>query len=243
MADSIASAPVYVRTRLSFMMFLQYAIWGAWLPILYPFIANYRKFTPGQISAVFAAGAAGAILGPFLAGQLADRRFRTERMLAVSHFVGAGLVWFLAGTAEFWPFVVISAFYGLIYAPTLALTNSLAFAHLPSRDQDFGPVRLWGTIGWIAAGILVGQILLHYHTPAGASAAEVSAAQDAGRAVAFQISAALGVVMMFVAYRVIDVLTPKVDFQEELKRGNVAVGLFVAAIFVSVAIVIGGALN
>lgn len=55
--------------------------------------------------------------------------------------------------------------------------------------------------------------------------------------------AALGVVMMFVAYRVIDILTPKVDFQEELRRGNVAVGLFVAAIFVSVAIVIGGALN
>jgi nucleoside transporter len=195
MADSIASAPVYVRTRLSFMMFLQYAIWGAWLPILYPFIANYRKFTPGQISAVFAAGAAGAILGPFLAGQLADRRFRTERMLAASHFAGAVLVWFLAGTSEFWPFVVISALYGLIYAPTLALTNSLAFAHLPSRDQDFGPVRLWGTIGWIAAGILVGQILLHYHTPTGVSAAEVSAAQDAGRAVAFQISAALGIVM------------------------------------------------
>ncbi len=190
-------APVYVRTRLSLMMFLQYAIWGSWLPILYPFIANYRKFSADQISAVFAAGAAGAILGPFIAGQLADRRFATERMLALSHFIGAALVWFLAGTADFWPFVVISALYGLIYAPTLALTNSLAFAHLPNRDQDFGPVRLWGTIGWIAAGILVGQILLHKYTPATGSPAEISAAQDAGRAVAFQISAILGVVMGF----------------------------------------------
>lgn len=55
--------------------------------------------------------------------------------------------------------------------------------------------------------------------------------------------AALGVAMMFVAYRLIDLLTPKVDFEEELKKGNVAVGLFIAAIFVSVAIIIGGALN
>lgn len=55
--------------------------------------------------------------------------------------------------------------------------------------------------------------------------------------------AALGVAMMFVAYRVIDLLTPKVDFEEELRKGNVAVGVFIAAIFISVAIVIGGALN
>lgn len=186
-----------IRMRLSMMMFLQYAIWGAWLPILYPFISGFRKFTDTQVSAVFAAGAAGAILGPFIAGQLADRRFSTERMLAASHFIGAALVWFLADTAEFWPFVVISALYGLIYAPTLALTNSLAFAHLPDRDRDFGPVRLWGTIGWIAVGILVGQLLLRQHTPSGVPQAEVEAAQNAGRAVAFQISAILGVVMGF----------------------------------------------
>ncbi len=201
MADSSAMpAPtggLYIRTRLSLMMFLQYAIWGAWLPILYPFISGHRKFSDGQVSAVFAAGAAGAILGPFIAGQLADRKFATEKMLAVSHFVGAGLVWFLAATSEFWPFVAISALYGLIYAPTLALTNSLAFAHLPNRDEDFGPVRLWGTIGWIVVGILVGQILLHQYTPEGKTPAEVEAAQNAGRAVAFHISAILGVVMGF----------------------------------------------
>jgi len=199
MATATASAPggtpLYVRTRLSLMMFLQYAIWGAWLPILYPFISGHRKFSDAEVSAVFAAGAAGAILGPFVAGQLADRRFATERMLAVSHFVGAFLVWLLAESASFWPFVAISAVYGLVYAPTLALTNSLAFAHLPNRDEDFGPVRLWGTIGWIVVGILVGHILLRWHTPEGATAAEVEAAQNAGRAVAFKVSAILGLGM------------------------------------------------
>jgi nucleoside transporter len=184
-----------LRTRLSLMMFLQYAIWGAWLPILYPFISGHRKFSDGEVSAVFAAGAAGAVLGPFVAGQLADRRFATERILALSHTVGAGLVWALAETAAFWPFVAISALYGLIYAPTLALTNSLAFAHLPNRDRDFGPVRLWGTIGWIAVGILVGHMLLRWHTPEGVSASEVEAAQNAGRSIAFKVSAVLGVAM------------------------------------------------
>ncbi|MFM9145633.1 MAG: MFS transporter, partial [Phycisphaerales bacterium] len=105
MATATASAPggtsLYVRTRLSVMMFLQYAIWGAWLPILYPFISGHRKFSDGEVSAVFAARAAGAVLGPVVAGQLADRKFATERMLALSHLVGAGLVWFLAETSEF----------------------------------------------------------------------------------------------------------------------------------------------
>ena len=193
-ASTSAGVPL-LRTRLSLMMFLQYAIWGAWLPILYPFISGHRKFSDGEVSAVFAAGAAGAVLGPFVAGQLADRRFATERILALSHIVGAGLVWALAETVAFWPFVAISALYGLIYAPTLALTNSLAFAHLPNRDRDFGPVRLWGTIGWIAVGILVGHILLRWHTPEGVSAAEVEAAQNAGRSIAFKVSAVLGVAM------------------------------------------------
>jgi hypothetical protein len=83
----------------------------------------------------------------------------------------------------------------LIYAPTLALTNSLAFHHLENRDKDFGPIRLWGTIGWIAAGIGVGQWLAYAHTPSGVSPEVVAAAQDAGRSAAFKLSALLGVVM------------------------------------------------
>ncbi len=196
MTTTTATAPVgLLKVRLSVMMFLQYAIWGAWLPILYPFLMGHRKFSLDQTGAVLAAGAVGAIIGPFIAGQLADRRFATEKLLAASHLMGAVLVWFLAGTADFLPFLVLSLLYGLIYAPTLALTNSLALHHLPNRDKDFGPVRLWGTIGWIAAGILVGQMLLRLHTPAGADAAAIEAAQNAGRADAFKLSALLGGLM------------------------------------------------
>ncbi len=189
-----APAP-YVRTRLSVMMFLQYAIWGAWLPILYPFLMGHRGFNLDQTGLCLMAGAVGALLGPFIAGQLADRSFATEKLLAISHLLGAVLVYFLAGAETFPVFLALSFVYGLVYAPTLALTNSISFANLPDRDRDFGPVRLWGTLGWIVAGIAVGQILLRMHTPATGTPEEVAAAQNAGRAVAFQISAGLGVLM------------------------------------------------
>ena len=185
----------FVKTRLSIMMFLQYAIWGAWLPILYPFLMGFRKFSLDQTGYCLAAGAAGAIFGPFIAGQLADRKFATEKMLAVSHAIGAVLVWNLAGAADFSTFCTLSFIYGFVYAPTLALTNSLAFANISNRDRDFGPIRLWGTLGWIAVGILVGQMLLRKYTPAVGTEIEIAAAQNAGRSIAFQLSAILGLVM------------------------------------------------
>ncbi|MFM8640666.1 MAG: MFS transporter [Planctomycetota bacterium] len=196
MTQATAAVPApYVRSRLSVMMFLQYATWGAWLPILYAYLSGHLKFTGEQIGYCFSAGAIGAIFGPFIAGQLADRTFATQKLLGVSHLVGAGLVYAMGVTSDFNAFLALSAVYGFVYAPTMALTNSLAFAHLPNRDQDFGPVRVWGTVGWIAVGITVGQVLFRYHTPAGVGADEVTAAQNAGRAVAFQVSAAIGAVM------------------------------------------------
>ncbi len=198
MHDALPAAPPLeptLRAQFSLMMFLQFAIWGAWLPILYPFLLGYRGFSLDQTGLCLAAGALGAIFGPFIAGQLADRLFATEKLLALSHLVGAALVFLLAKVETFPSFLLLSALYGFVYAPTLALTNSIAFAHLPDRDRDFGPVRLWGTIGWIAAGIAVGQVLLRLHTPEGATPEVVAAAQNAGRAFAFQLSAVLGLLM------------------------------------------------
>lgn len=199
MSEGTAQSPRPLMVRLSVMMFLQYAIWGAWLPILYPYLLGHVKFSLEQVGSILAAGAVGAIFGPFIAGQIADRHFATEKFLGMSHIVGAVLVYFLAGTSDFTAFLIISTLYGLVYAPTMALTNSLCFHHLTDRDKQFGPIRLWGTIGWIAAGIAMGQWLLLKHTPTGAEqeiAAEVvAAAQDAGRADAFRLSALLGLLM------------------------------------------------
>lgn len=184
-----------LNARLSLMMFLQYAIWGAWLPFLWSFLAGHRAMTGDQIGTMFAAGAVGAIVGPFLAGQVADRWFATERFLGISHLVGAVLVWTLASVESYSGFLVISLVYGFVYAPTLSLTNSLAFHHLPDRDRDFGRVRLWGTLGWIAVGLAMGQWLAAQHSPAELSGDALAAAQVAGKADAFRLSAILGALM------------------------------------------------
>jgi nucleoside transporter len=179
------------------MMFLQYAIWGAWLPLLWPFLHNYRKFEPSQIGDMFAVSAVGALLAPFLAGQIADRHFATENFLGISHILGGLLVWQLAWIEGYWMFLGFSLAYSIIYAPTLSLTNSISFHHLPDRDRDFGKVRLWGTVGWIAVGIGFGQWLLHHHTPPPpeTNTEIIRTAQLAGMADAFRLSGLLGVLM------------------------------------------------
>ena len=181
--------------QLSTMMFLQYAIWGAWLPLLWTFLSGHRDFTPAEIGNMFAIGAVGAIVAPFIAGQIADRWFNTEKFLGISHILGGILVWQLASLETYNSFLIFSLLYSLIYSPTLSLTNSLAFHHLPDRDRDFGKIRVWGTIGWIAVGIGIGQWLLYQHTPTGVEAEAVSAAQAAGMADAFKLSGLLGIVM------------------------------------------------
>ncbi len=185
----------HLRSRLSFMMFLQYAIWGAWLPLLWPFLSNHREFTNEQIGHIFMVGAVGALVAPWVAGQIADRYFSTEKFLAVSHLLGGVLVWQLAWIESYWAFLAFSLVYSIIYSPTLPLTNSISFHHLPDRDRDFSRVRVWGTVGWIVVGITIGQWLLHYHTPADATVDAQEAAQFAGMADAFRLSAVLGIML------------------------------------------------
>ena len=196
-SDTSSAKPLSggLNFQLSTMMFLQYAIWGAWLPLLWPFLSGHRGFSPSEIGNMFAIGAVGAIVAPFIAGQIADRWFNTEKFLGISHILGGILVWQLASLETYNSFLVFSLLYSLIYSPTLSLTNSLAFHHLPDRDRDFGKIRVWGTIGWIAVGIGIGQWLLYQHTPTGVEAEAVSAAQAAGMADAFKLSGLLGIVM------------------------------------------------
>ena len=182
-------------SRLSIMMFLQYAIWGAWLPLLWPFLAGVHKFSTDQISIIFGVGACGAVAAPFIAGQVADRWFNTERYLAISHLLGGALVWQLATLNTFEQFLGFSLVYSLLYSPTMPLTNALAFAHLTNREKQFGPVRLWGTIGWIAVGITMGHWLLHKHSPPGLVGDALVAAQQTGMADAFKLSGLLGLAM------------------------------------------------
>jgi MFS family permease len=154
-----------LNLQLSVMMFLQYAIWGAWLPLFFSFAYEHRHIEIQDVGILFSLGAVGALAAPFISGQIADRYFNTEKFLGISHIVGAVMVWQLAKIESYSGLVIFGILYSMIYAPTLALTNSLAFHHLPDRDRDFGRVRVWGTVGWIVVGIGMGQWLLHTHTP------------------------------------------------------------------------------
>ena len=152
--------------RLSLMMFLQYAVWGAWLPLAAVYLGTSREggglgFTAGEIGMILGlAGSIGAVSAPFIAGQIADRYFATERFLAFLLVVGGIVKWVTALQTSYSAWLWLSIIYSVVYMPTLALSNSLAFANLDDRDRQFPQVRLWGTIGWIAASWVFPMIWL-----------------------------------------------------------------------------------
>ncbi len=143
--------------RLSLMMLLQYATWGAWMPIVGTYVGSSVAqgglgFTEGQKGLILGLGTAvGAILAPFVAGQFADRYFSTERFLSFLLLIGAGVQWVLAGKSDYASWLWLSILYSVVFMPTLALSNSLAFANMRDRNREFPLVRVWGTIGFIAA--------------------------------------------------------------------------------------------
>jgi nucleoside transporter len=148
--------PKRATGRLGLMMFLQYAVWGAWLPLAARYLSAGTAegglgFTGAQIGMILGlAGSIGAIASPFIAGQLADRYFSTERFLAFLLALGGAVKWITAAQTDYGAWLVLSIAYSVVYMPTLALSNSMAFANLDQPDAQFPRVRVWGTIGWIA---------------------------------------------------------------------------------------------
>lgn len=146
-----------LRLNLSVMMFLQFAVWGAWFVVFYPYLTG-KGFTDVQAGSLVGNMALGAILSTMFAGYLADRYFSSERMMAVLHLAGAGLLYWMAqiqSPEEYGTLFAVSLAYALVYNPTLAISNSIAFTHVPSATRDFPGIRVFGTIGWIVAGFLI----------------------------------------------------------------------------------------
>jgi nucleoside transporter len=154
-----------LRIRLSIMMLLQYYVWGIWLPMLYQRLGtNDLNLDPEAIGWIFTVYGFGAILGPFVLGQLADRYFSTEKVLAGAHFLGGILLIVTAYATSATTIFTLLFLYCNLYMPTMGLTNSITFRSLGEAKQNHFPgIRLWGTIGWIAAGISFGAYLDYRH--------------------------------------------------------------------------------
>jgi nucleoside transporter len=137
------------------MMFLQYAIWGAWAPVLSAYLINDLGFSGGQVGWIYALLPLATIVSPFVGGQVADRYFASERVIGFLAFTGGILLLVVARATDFGVIAGLMLAYCLLYAPTLALTNSIAMINLRDSEEEFGRIRVWGTLGWIAAGWLL----------------------------------------------------------------------------------------
>ena len=148
------------------MMFLQYAVWGIWLPVLAiylqsPIVEGGLGFTSGQVGWIIGIAASlGAVSAPFIAGQFADRYFSTEKFLCLLLLFGGVVKFVLSFQTSFSAWLVLSVLYSVLYMPTLSLTNSMSFAHLKNVDTEWPRVRVMGTFGWIAASWLFPMIWL-----------------------------------------------------------------------------------
>lgn len=145
----------WMTARLSAMMFLQFFIWGGWFVTLGTFLSSQLGASGSQIGMAFSTQSWGAIIAPFVIGLIADRFFNAERILAVLHLLGAVLLYQLYRAADFAAFYPYVLAYMMIYMPTLALVNSVAFRQMSDPALEFSRIRVWGTVGWIVAGVVI----------------------------------------------------------------------------------------
>jgi nucleoside transporter len=137
------------------MMFLQYAIWGAWAPVLSQYLIDTLGFDGVQVGAIYALLPLATIISPFVGGQIADRYFASEKVIAFLQLTGGALLLVISRVTSYDAMMLLMFVYCLLYAPTLALTNSVAMINLADSEKEFGRIRVWGTIGWIVAGLLL----------------------------------------------------------------------------------------
>lgn len=150
-ADTPTSMLLELRVPLSVMMFLEFAIWGAWYMVLGNYL-NSLNFSRTQIARVYATMPIGAIIAPMFIGTIADQYFAAQHVMAVSHLLGAGLLLWMARIRTPQAFFAVALVYAIIYSPTLSLVNTVVFRNVERTDQ-FPELRVLGTIGWIAAGM------------------------------------------------------------------------------------------
>jgi nucleoside transporter len=146
-----------IRFQLSAMMFLNFFIWGIWFVTMGTYLTKGNILaTGGQTGLAYGTQCLGAIIAPFIIGMIADKFFAAQKILGVLHLAGAALLYFIASQNAFGSFYQLLLIYMILYMPTLALVNSIALKQISNPEKEFPGIRMWGTIGWIAAGLIIG---------------------------------------------------------------------------------------
>jgi nucleoside transporter len=146
------------RLQLSAMMFLNFFVWGAWYVTMGTYLKSELNVSDVNIGVAYGTQALGAIAAPFIIGLIADKFFAAQKILGVLHLIGAGLMYYLSSSPEFGTFYPILLVYMILYMPTLALVNAVSFKQMKSPEKEFANIRVWGTIGWIVAGLMIGWL-------------------------------------------------------------------------------------
>ena len=144
-----------INLKLSVMMFLEFFIWGCWFVTMGTFLSQAFSSSGTEIGLAYETQSWGAIIAPFIIGLIADRYFDAEKILAIIHIVGGGLLFMCSiavGFESFFPYILI---YMILYMPTLALVNSISFRQMSDPSKEFPKIRVWGTIGWVVAGLVI----------------------------------------------------------------------------------------
>ena len=160
--DLLGSAQEFVgfattHWRFCLLHFLEFAVWGAWFVVLGNML-NARGFSRSEIGRIYSTMPIGSMIAPLFMAVLADKYFNTEILIAVCHIVGGILLFMMSRTNKAWPFFWMALFYAVLFSPTLSLVNSIVFAHDADifggkAEAGFPWIRVFGTLGWIVAGL------------------------------------------------------------------------------------------
>lgn len=147
-----------LRLKLSAMLFLEFFVWGAWFVTLGTYLANELGASGSQIGIAFLTQSLGAIIAPLIIGLIADRFFSAQRIFSVLHLAGAVLILLAGRAGDFGPFFGLALAYMILFMPTLALANAISFNQLHDPGKQFPAIRVFGTLGWIVAGLTIGWL-------------------------------------------------------------------------------------
>ena len=140
------------------MMFLQFFVWGGWFVTMGSYLASNLHASGAHSALAYSTQSWGAIIAPLIVGLIADRYFNAERLLGVFHIAGGILLYALYSSQSFKAFYPCLLAYMILYMPTLALVNTVSFRQMDEPARHFSGVRLWGTIGWIVAGLVISYL-------------------------------------------------------------------------------------